>query len=436
MILEKKNNITITHCFGALFFSLLFLFTGGKVFSQITGNGYSAVDTARYPSDTLGLRRDPVFVWCGTDDPSVRGSLTAEPPGGVAGWDFTWLMYDPVTFSYDSVVKSESGVERSTAEGLNSGGYAVRIRDAASLDTFFYAWVMVDTPYVSIAIQQNKCKRLALSREMSVTPFYYYDPADSSAIPLTNGLDVLWSSNPQSAIPYPDIDENPKTTYAPPYEDTWYYLTVTDSFGCTNKAEVFVETIQVKADFEVDPEKGEAPLEVNFNNKSLNAESYFWDFGDSTYAELEIPDPHTYYIPNTPAHPYYLITLTATGKKFPGGRCTDTISQKVVVEPSALEIPNVFTPNGDSYNDYFRVYGKSLKYLHVKVYNRQGYKIYDWQGGSDEIKDWLGWDGKINGHSEASPGVYYYVIRAVGWDDVEYEGKLYRGVVYLFREKK
>ncbi len=414
---------------------LFFLLPEADLFSQIAGNGFSAVDTARYPTDTLGERRDPVFIWCGTDDPAVKGSLTATPTGGTAGWDFTWRMFNAETFLYDSVVKSESGMAQSTAGGLNSGGYSVEISDGASYDTTLYAWVMIDTPYVEIAIQQNKCKRLALSREMAVTPFYYYDPGDSSAIAIPNGLKILWSSNPNSAIPYPDIDENPKVTFSPPYEDTWYYLTVTDSFGCSNKAQVFVETIQVKADFEADPDKGEAPLEVTFNNKSINAESFFWDFSDSTYSELEIPEQHTFYIP-TPPHDPYIVKLMVRGKKFPGGYCTDTISKEVKVDPSALEIPNVFTPNGDTYNDYFRVYSKSLRYIHMKIFNRLGYKIYDWQGGSEEMKDWLGWDGKINGHGEASPGVYYYVIRAVGWDDVRYEGKLYRGTVYLFREKK
>ena len=431
----KKKDIRTKQYLLTLFFLILFLFPVGELFSQITGNGHTAVDSARYPSDTLGLRRDPVFIWCGTDDPSVKGSLTALPPGGAAGWDFTWLMFDPATFAYDSVVKSESGVSQSTATGLNSGGYAVRIRDAASLDTLLYAWVLVDTPHVEIAIIDNRCKRLSFSRDIAVTPLNFYDPADSSAIPLTNGLDVLWSSNPQSQIPYPEVDENPKTTYAPPYEDTWYYLTVTDSFGCSNRAQVFYETIQVKADFEIDPDKGEAPLEVNFTSKSLNAEEFSWDFGDSTYSELEIPEPHTYYIP-TPPHDTYVVKLTVRGRRFPGGYCTDTLSKEVKVDPSLLDIPNVFTPNGDTYNDYFRVYSKSLKYIHMKIFNRQGYKVYDWQGGSDEMKEWQGWDGKINGHGEASPGVYYYVIRAVGWDDIRYEGKLYRGTVYLFREKK
>ncbi len=403
--------------------------------AQLSAPTASAVDTVHYPTDTLGLRRDPVFVWCGGDDPSVTGEVQALPPGGTGPWDFAWRMFNPVAFAYDSLVKSESSVSRSTATGLHSGGYAVRITDAGGYDTTLYGWVMIDTPSVSIAIQQNKCRRLALSREIAVTPFFTYDPGDSSAIPLENGLEVLWSSNPPSPIPYPEVDENPKTTYSPPLEDTWFYLTVTDSFGCSARGEVYVETIQVKADFEVDPDHGEAPLEVTFSNRSRNAVEYLWDFGDSTFSDLETPDPHKYYIP-TPPHEDYVVKLLVKGKRFPGGYCIDTLSKVIKVDPSALEIPNVFTPNGDSYNDYFRVYGKSLRYIHVKVFNRQGYKVYDWQGGSDEIKEWLGWDGRINGHGEASPGVYYYVIRAVGWDDIRYEGKLYRGTVYLFREKK
>jgi hypothetical protein len=31
------------------------------------------------------------------------------------------------------------------------------------------------------------------------------------------------------------------------------------------------------------------------------------------------------------------------------------------------------------------------------------------------------------------PGAYFYVIRAVGYDEVEYEGREYRGTVYLYR---
>ncbi|MFH2144194.1 MAG: PKD domain-containing protein, partial [Bacteroidota bacterium] len=56
--------------------------------------------------------------------------------------------------------------------------------------------------------------------------------------------------------------------------------------------------------------KGCAPLEVSFDNTSLYAESYIWDFGDSTVSSGANPT-HIYYDAGT-----YTVQLTATG---PGG---------------------------------------------------------------------------------------------------------------------
>jgi gliding motility-associated-like protein len=90
-----------------------------------------------------------------------------------------------------------------------------------------------------------------------------------------------------------------------------------------------------------------------------------------------------------------------------------------------LEIPNVFTPNGDGMNDVFRVHAKAITEFKAILFNRWGKKIYEW----DDYHQ--GWDGKIGG-SEASPGVYYYIITATGKDDAKFEEK---GFFYLMREK-
>ena len=55
----------------------------------------------------------------------------------------------------------------------------------------------------------------------------------------------------------------------------------------------FYESIHVKADADVIPVSGEAPLEVVFTNKSIRA-IYEWDFGDKTKSTLENPEPHVY----------------------------------------------------------------------------------------------------------------------------------------------
>jgi hypothetical protein len=61
-------------------------------------------------------------------------------------------------------------------------------------------------------------------------------------------------------------------------------------------------------------------------------------------------------------------------------------------------------------------------------------KVYSFYGEGTALKDWLGWDGNVNHSSaHATPGVYFYIIRARGWDDKVYNGKDFRGFVYLYR---
>ena len=94
-------------------------------------------------------------------------------------------------------------------------------------------------------------------------------------------------------------------------------------------------------------------------------------------------------------------------------------SEKIVVDPSELEIPNVFTPDGDGLNDYFVVEATvDSGNLLVEIYSRSGLKVYDFNGDGESLRNWKGWDGNINGSArKATPGVYFYIIRAYGWDD-------------------
>ena len=75
-----------------------------------------------------------------------------------------------------------------------------------------------------------------------------------------------------------------------------------------------------------------------------------------------------------------------------------------------MDIPNVFTPNGDGVNDYFypRQYlTKGLSAFSMTIYNRWGEQIFQ----STSING-RGWDGKLNGMDQPE-GVYVYIIDAV-----------------------
>jgi len=76
-------------------------------------------------------------------------------------------------------------------------------------------------------------------------------------------------------------------------------------------------------------------------------------------------------------------------------------------------IPNVFTPNGDFKNDtYFIKDLCNYDGFYIRIYNRWGKIIYESTDPRFE------WDGTTTSGSEASDGVYYYVMKTKKRDDL------------------
>lgn len=368
------------------------------------------------------LRHDPVFVFC-VNDATDTGSLTAASPGGTAPFTFVWTRYDQAGRSFTIPVKTETGVT-STADGLPEGGYKVSISDGSGYSTELYAWVNLDKPVANAALLNFTCDYVALDGTKAPDNFNYYDPSTGTARRLPNGVKHLWSSIPASAIPFPDLEIDP-VTFSPPLVDVRYTLHVTDSFGCVSSSSFDYTSIHVKAEFTAEPAEGEAPLEITFTDKSVRALHYKWKFGDDSVSVQPAPGTHTYYTPGV----YYAVLSIESELT-----CSDSDSIKITVYPSSLQIPNVFTPNDDGINDFFIPEKKSLKYLNLQIFAKSGHRVYSWEGDGMDLQDWQGWDGKINNSERrAVPGTYYYVMRAVGYDDVEYKGREYRGALYLFR---
>jgi gliding motility-associated-like protein len=392
------------------------------IMGQLTAPGMNAERYTSYPSSP-GVK-DPVFVYCNSSG-TVKGSLSAVSPGGTGPFTFSWYRWSDATKGFTIFISTETGVMSSALANLDEGGYRVSISDGSGYNSSLTGWIFTDGPSSLAKLQNRTCDYVALSGKVAVDTFFYSDPAGGQRIRLPNGVKFLWSSNPVSSIPYPDIEINPQT-FNPPLENVTYSLVVTDSLGCSGESSFFYESIHVKADFSVDPSKGEAPLEVTFTDKSIRAATYLWEFGDDSISVLSTPKPHTYYIPKD-----YSVKLTVESDL----HCIDSVRfENIAVDESKLEIPNVFTPNEDGINDMFMVNKASLRYISIVIFSRNGTKVYDFLGEGKVLKEWDGWDGNVgNSSAKASPGVYFYIIKALGWDDVKYDSKEYRGFVYLYR---
>jgi PKD repeat protein len=389
--------------------------------AQLSAPGMSTVRYTSYIS--APSVKDPIFIFCNTSG-SQLGSITAQSPAGPGPYNFSWYKWNDVTKSFSDFIITESAVSTSSLNNINEGGYKVIINDAPN--TTLTGWIYIDKPFALAQLQNRTCDYVALKGQAAIDTFYYKDPANGSSIKLPDRVKFLWSSDPTSSIPFPDFEINPQT-FSPPLVDVTYNLQVTDSFGCSSGSSFFYQSIHVKADFTADPTQGQAPLTVTFTDKSVRANTYRWEFGDGKDSISTLSNPvHTYYKPGD-----YSVKLTIESVL----HCIDSLRfDKISVDPSELHVPNVFTPDGDGLNDNFMISSKSLRMVSMEVFSRSGLRVYYFYGEGERLRQWTGWDGNVNNSSrKASPGIYFYVIRAYGWDNISYNGKAYRGTVYLYR---
>ena len=321
---------------------------------------------------------------------------------------------------------TEAGVSTSRVDNLIPGCYQVHIT-AADLDTMLRAWVFSNDAYVEVEKDENgrikpykyTCDYLWLNGIAESDIHTYYDLANGNPVNLPNGMTFRWTSDDaEYEIPGADrfldliIYNNPPYT-RPPTKDTRFTLTAVDSFGLSRADDVLYRSVHVKAEFtayiedeenqgdwkeEPNP-SGEAPLEVRFINLSENGVEYEWTLVDSSKTgeegseviteSLEDSVVYTYYIPDR-----YFPTMTAYSE----AGCVDSFPLvtrvEINVEPSELDAPNVFTPNGDGVNDYFLIQAKSLKSFKITIFSRSGRKVYEF-AQSEEKFEWEGWDGTI-----------------------------------------
>lgn len=236
-------------------------------------------------------------------------------------------------------------------------------------------------------------------------------------------------------------------------QDQEITVTITDKFGfewtsqpvkytsVIPKAEAELELLNtVDVVGEVNEPMGQAPLEVYFHNNSTNTGSpgsYEWllykdtadmktpgtDLVDSLLGEqIRTEFEFTYTYEHTGRYKVQMIAINDQGNK-----CRDTTDVIYVnVIESLVDVPNVFTPNGDGKNDVFMAKALSVENFHGVILNRWGRKVFEWSDTQ------TGWDGRING-KYANPGTYYYIITARGREKSNPPKYTKKGALMLIR---
>lgn len=140
---------------------------------------------------------------------------------------------------------------------------------------------------------------------------------------------------------------------------------------------------------------------VTINDESIDAENWYYDFGDtSTTTDI--------FFINEPSYTYtiagnYIITQIVSNNY----NCSDTATNLVIVKSDfMLYVPNSFTPSTkNDLNDYFHIfsYGLTPEKFYIKIFNRWGQMVF--YSSDPGFK----WDGKCD-NDLCPQGVYTYVI--------------------------
>lgn len=184
-----------------------------------------------------------------------------------------------------------------------------------------------------------------------------------------------------------------------------YTLTVANpTTGCTAVTTVTLINGVPTASFSPDITTGFAPQTVVFTNLSSPSATVFtWSFGDGNNSSSTSPS-NTYSVAGT-----YTVTLIASS-----GLCSDTATAIIMIEDGfTIEIPNVFTPNGDNVNDMFTIKSTGVKEIQLQIFNRWGQLMYDFTGAK------AAWDGITNNGEKATDGTYFYFVIAKGFDSTK-----------------
>lgn len=435
---KEKSTINIMNSMRNIKYTLLALciILNTSIFAQISAPTAKGVNNDNYNS--------PVYVFQSSED-TPSGALTASSDTISS---FEWEQYDPLTSSFLSFWSESNQRNSSPGISLEDGLYQVTIyRGSKSSDIdpqTYTAWVYnAWASFENIEVSESVCEYFRLNVDVEHSSFdAYKDISTGQNLDFDEGWSNYWEI---------DGSRNSSNTEVkilnPPAEDTNCKYIVENKYDCQFFDETEYLSIVPESSYTSDPTElisgeHEAPLEVTFTNTSINydASTAQWFFyKDQTQFSKELeqnPEADSIDFVLREVNPFYsfenvgsyrvkLVTINTNSDL----ECSDTLymptGEYIDLDSSMVDIPNVFSPNGDGINDELMIYTTSVKTLEVMIYNRWGQRIHHWESdnvrSSEEVLEHAVWDGKIRNRA-AVPGVYFYVVVAKGRDNDE-DGK-------------
>jgi CHU_C Type IX secretion signal domain len=176
-------------------------------------------------------------------------------------------------------------------------------------------------------------------------------------------------------------------------QDVQLYVQVGDPrIGCHTKLTVPVHAKKVEAHFTAQVIDHYTSIVAEFKNQSIGANEYRWSFGDGDHS-TDFEHTKEY----DPLGETMEVQLTAINNQ---GLYCESTSRFTIFVHEPVFMPNVITPNGDPFNQAFKVQGIETGVWLFTVFNNWGKEIYSAKGYQNN------WQAE-----NISSGVYYYELQ-------------------------
>jgi gliding motility-associated-like protein len=273
-------------------------------------------------------------------------------------------------------------------------------------------------PYTVIGKISNKC---FAQNTINVKVVPYPNPiandvsvcfGKSTQLNASGGSIYNWSPR---AFLSSTIINNPKVIN--PTTSVLYTLTVKDTLGCPKPVQKTVKLNVVKINANAGPRDTSVVLGQPLQLFASGGTNYLWLPNNRWLSSTIIYNP----IALPQSNIEYIVQVSDVNNCF----AFDSIRVKLYTVKPGLYVPNAFTPNGDTKNDYFKPIALGIKSLDkFDVYNRWGQLVYS----NTDLE--RGWDGTFGGRQQ-DPATFVWIAEAT-----DYTGKKIKmkGTVVLIRQ--
>ncbi len=258
-------------------------------------------------------------------------------------------------------------------------------------------WYYADIYSRGGCVKKDSTHVIIIGTDVHAGPNTSVCKGESVMLIASEGVSYVWT--PATGL----SSTNTISTRTTPEKTTTYTVKVTDSYGCSDTAQVevkVVNTTQVKAVIAAPAHLCRPYDSLSFSSSSLgDITTWNWNFGNGQTSSASKPPAQYYSIPA--AQNSFVARLAVTDT----AGCTDTAYHFITaVDNCYIAVPSAFTPNNDGKNDFlYPLNAYKAINLSFRVYNRTGQLVF-------ETKDWTKkWDGKIGG-VEQTTGVYVWML--------------------------